>query len=148
MTPIEKIKGWIEDKPIWWKHTIRLALVNGELDQDDINEIYQIARIEHYLEDEQQFDRSRLDVALDFSGYTTEVDKVNLASIENVQGVGVLHDEQILKFNESGCFIVYGDNGAGKSSYASILKNACLTRGSCPTILGNVFSVNNPTPSA
>lgn len=147
MTPIEQIKGWIEDKPIWWKHTIRLALSNGELDQDDINHIYHIARIKHEL-DEQQLDRAQLDIQLEFSGYITEIDKVNLISIENVQGVGVLHTEQILKFNESGCFIIYGDNGAGKSSYASVLKNACLTRGSCPTILGNVFSNDNPTPSA
>lgn len=147
MTPIEQIKEWIENKPVWWRHTTRLALMNGELDQDDINQIYQIARVEHKL-DGQQLDRTQFEKPLDFTGYTSEIDKVNLVSIENVQGVGVLHDEQTLQFNKSGCFIIYGDNGAGKSSYASVLKNACLTRGSCPTILGNVFSNNNPTPSA
>ena len=113
MTPIEQIKEWIENKPVWWGHTTRLALMNGELDQYDINQIYQIARVEHKL-DGQQLDRTQFEKPLDFTGYTCEIDKVNLVSIENVQGVGVLHDGQTLQFNKSGCFIIYGDNGQGK----------------------------------
>ncbi|BBI48774.1 hypothetical protein HORIV_11950 [Vreelandella olivaria] len=50
MTPIEQIKTWIEDKPAWWKHSIKLALEHEELDQKDLDEIYYIARIEHQLE--------------------------------------------------------------------------------------------------
>lgn len=63
-------------------------------------------------------------------------------------GVGALIKQQVITFPKDGIFIVYGDNGAGKSSYSSIMKNACLTRGSCPKILGNVFEKNNPLPSA
>lgn len=50
MIPIEEIKTWIEDKPTWWKHSVKLALENGELDQNNLDEIYQVARIEHGLE--------------------------------------------------------------------------------------------------
>ncbi|WP_193159378.1 AAA family ATPase [Serratia marcescens] len=147
MTPIEQIKNWIQDKPIWWKHSIKLALAHGELDQRDFDEIYNIARTEHQLEDfiENTFPNSQ---DLDFSGHISEQGKVNLVSLSEVYGVGALIENQIIKFGKNGVFIVYGDNGAGKSSYASIMKNACLTRGPHPEILGNVFEKNNPNPKA
>lgn len=147
MTPVEQIRKWIADTPIWWKHGIRLALKNGELDQSDLNEIYQIARIEHQLEPPID-GYLTANLPIDFAGHTSEHSKVNLVSLSQVRGVGALDEKQVLKFGQNGIFIVYGDNGAGKSSYASILKNACLTRGACPAILGNVFRINTPEPSA
>ncbi len=147
MTPIEQIKTWIEDKPTWWKHSVKLALENGELDQKDLDEIYQVARIEHGLELPLE-ESPPTSQELDFTGHTSELGKVTLRSLSEVYGVGALLDNQVLKFPNDGLFIVYGDNGAGKSSYSSIMKNACLTRGACPKILGNVFENNNPIPSA
>lgn len=147
MTPIEQIKAWIEDKPTWWKHSVKLALENGELAQKDLDEIYQVARIEHGLELPLE-ESSPTRQELDFTGHTSEQGKVNLLSLSEVYGVGALIENQVLTFSKDGIFIVYGDNGAGKSSYSSIMKNACLTRGSCPQILGNVFEQNNPCPSA
>lgn len=147
MTPIEQIKTWVEDKPIWWKHSIKLTLEHGELDQRDLDEIYYIARIEHQLEEfiEKKPPNSQ---ELDFTGHISEQGKVNLLSLSEVYGVGSLIENQVIRFGKNGIFIVYGDNGAGKSSYASIMKNACLTRGSCPEILGNVFEKSNPNPRA
>nr|ELR5256750.1 AAA family ATPase [Providencia rettgeri] len=147
MTPIEQIKTWIEDKPTWWKHSVKLALENGELAQKDLDEIYQVARIEHGLELPLE-ESSPARQELDFTGHTSEQGKVNLLSLSEVYGVGALIEKQVLPFSKDGILIVYGDNGAGKSSYSSIMKNACLTRGSCPKILGNVFEQNNPSPSA
>lgn len=147
MAPIEQIKIWIEDKPIWWKHSIKIALEHGELDQKDLIEIYNIARMEHQLDHPEEFNTfSTQD--LDFTGHTSEQGKVNLLSLSDVCGVGALIENQVLKFPRDGVTIIYGDNGAGKSSYSSIMKNTCLTRGSCPKILGNVFIQNNPSPSA
>ncbi|MCY0799873.1 AAA family ATPase [Providencia rettgeri] len=147
MTPIEQIQTWIEDKPIWWKHSVKLALEHGELDQSDLDEIYYIARVEHQLVHSEECSTSSSQ-DLDFTGHTSEQGKVNLLSLSEVYGVGALIEKQVLTFSRDGIFIVYGDNGAGKSSYSSIMKNACLTRGSCPKILGNVFEQTNPSPSA
>ncbi|RRF43962.1 hypothetical protein EAO14_01780 [Klebsiella pneumoniae] len=47
---------------------------------------------------------------------------MSLKSLYDVKGVGILAENQKLNFSNNGIFIVYGDNGAGKSSYASILK--------------------------
>ncbi|RRF42932.1 hypothetical protein EAO14_28240 [Klebsiella pneumoniae] len=41
-----------------------------------------------------------------------------------VKGVGILAENQKLNFSNNGIFIVYGDNGAGKSSFKHFKK--CL----------------------
>jgi hypothetical protein len=147
MAPVAQIEEWIKDKPIWWKHSVRRALNYGEFDSDSLKEIYRLALIEHQLADSsQEFEDASKPV--DFSGHTSEVETVNIKSLSNVLGVGALAENQTLNFSPSGLFIVYGDNGAGKSSYANILKSACLTRGSDPKIIGNVFEAHNPNPSA
>ena len=147
MTTVEQIEEWIEDKPIWWKHTVRLVLDNGELDGELLTEIYGLALIEHKLADVTD-EFSNANQPVDFSGHTSEENVVSIKTLGNVLGVGALAENQIINFSQSGIFIVYGDNGAGKSSYANILKSACLTRGTDPNIIGNVFEANNPTPSA
>jgi energy-coupling factor transporter ATP-binding protein EcfA2 len=147
MTPIEQIAQWIDDKPVWWKHTVRLVLEHGELERDHFNEIYSIARMSHGLEakTEEYTDACK---PISFTGYTQEQGTVLLAKLTDVEGVGALAKDQSLTFSKSGLHVVYGDNGAGKSSYVSILKNACLTRGEKPKILGNVFEKIFVTPSA
>ena len=54
------------------------------------------------------------------------------------KGVNALAEDQTLKF-APGLTIVYGDNGAGKTGYIRILKQACRARGQ-EEILGNVVS--------
>jgi len=53
---------------------------------------------------------------------------VSLLSIADVTGVNNLAAGQTLGFETNGITIIYGDNGAGKSGYARILKRACRAR--------------------
>lgn len=147
MTPIESIAEWSQRKPVWWRHAIRLSLTHGTLDQECLSIILKIAKIEHgLLERDEVYERAIQ--PLDFTGFTSEQNEVSLKTLCNVKGVGLLADNQTINFPGQGLFIVYGDNGAGKSSYSSILKNTCLTRGDSPQILGNVFSKEQIPPQA
>jgi len=147
LNPVEKIKNWISDKPVWWKHSIRLAIQHGELDSEHLSEIYSVARISHRL-DAPNPDFGIVTSPIDFSGHTSEKAKVELRKLAGVMGVGALASDQTLSFTDGDLIIVYGDNGAGKSSYANILKDACLTRGEAPNIIGNVFLPRNINPQA
>ncbi len=141
MLPVEKIIGWLKDKPVWWQHSIRLALKNGELSQVDLQEIYKIVLHEYKVTEDDELWKVTGN-PLDISGYTAELDEVTLSSISNVVNVGALAEGQNLKLSGSGLSVIYGDNGAGKSSYARILKHACLARGGQPEILGNAFEIS------
>src|SRR6185437_14063412 len=72
---------------------------------------------------------------------------VALESIFHHKGVNALAENQTLKFS-AGLTIVYGDNGAGKTGYIRILKQACRARGQ-EEILGNVVltGIAPPKPS-
>ncbi|MGF2252679.1 AAA family ATPase [Yersinia ruckeri] len=147
MTSIERIAEWSQRKPVWWRHALKLALINGTLDRDNLNDVLKIARMEHGLfEPDETYNESV--VPLDFTGYAAEQYEVSIKSLYDVKGVGLLAENQTINFPNEGLFIIYGDNGAGKSSYASILKNAFLTRGDCPQIVGNIFSQQQDLPQA
>lgn len=147
MTPVEKIVGWVSSKPVWWRHAVRLALSKGHLTDEELKQIADVARMEHGL-------LARTDMfdtwaePLDITGYRQETHEVSLTSISAVKGVNALAEGQHLMFSPQGLVIIYGDNGSGKSSYTGILKNACLTRGECPPVRGNVFRTENPAPEA
>lgn len=53
---------------------------------------------------------------------------MTLKSVGKPEDVNDLASDQTLSFEKSGLTIVYGDNGAGKSGYARILKHACRAR--------------------
>lgn len=59
---------------------------------------------------------------MDVSGFVDEQDQITLGSLCDVKGVAALAEDQTLIFAKEGINIVYGDNGAGKSSYTGILK--------------------------
>ncbi|MDN3554618.1 AAA family ATPase [Halomonas maura] len=147
MTPVEKIAHWVEGKPVWWKHAVRLSLYNETLGREELDEILQVARVESGLYEEAELSddvKSKLDV----KGYESESEKVTVRSISNVVNVGALAEDQELKFSSPNLNIVYGDNGTGKSTYANILKNVCLSRGGARKVIGNVFEESPHSPSS
>lgn len=146
MSTVEKIAEWIKSKPKWWQHSMRQSLKNGMLSQADLNEIYKVALVEHDILENEEV-ASLANQIIDISGFGEESAEVTLKSVEHVINVGALAENQKLEFSNKGLTVIYGDNGAGKSSYARILKHACLSRGGSPQILGNVFT-SSKTPSS
>ncbi|HCR0226919.1 hypothetical protein FHW04_003920 [Pantoea sp. AN62] len=89
MTPVEKIVGWVSSKPVWWRHAIRLALSNGRFTDEELNQIADVARMEHeLLAHTDMFDTWA--EALDITGYRQELHEVSLTSISAVKGVNAL----------------------------------------------------------
>jgi ABC-type enterochelin transport system ATPase subunit len=53
---------------------------------------------------------------------------VSLSKLYNLKHVNALQPGETLTFQKSGLTVIYGDNGAGKSGYARVLKQACRAR--------------------
>ncbi|HHF3107325.1 TPA: AAA family ATPase [Vibrio diabolicus] len=145
---IESVVSWANrlKKNLWWRHAIRLVAEKGSLDRNDLQLLFSVAKMEHALEAK---DDSYADyiAPLDLTGFGEEKQAVNLKSIGKVNHVSALVSDALLEFGTEGLTAVYGDNGSGKSSYAKILKNACLTRGNTPRILSNIYEdkIGDPT---
>ncbi len=147
MKPMEKLVEWVKDKPVFWRHAVKLALVRGELTETEHMLIWSIAQMEYGVVDKDALYQS-YETPVIAAGLVSEVSEIKLSSITDVVNVGALAPNQTLTFSPKGLNIVYGDNGTGKSTYARILKHACLTRGDVAPILGNVFENTAKEPSA
>jgi energy-coupling factor transporter ATP-binding protein EcfA2 len=75
---------------------------------------------------------------------------ISLVALHSVKHVNRLATEQTLQFHPGGLTVVYGDNGAGKSGYARVLKSACRARVKGEPILGDARQnpVLHKTPEA
>mgnify|MGYP003631135085 CR=1 FL=1 len=147
MQPIEKLVDWVKDKPVFWRHAVKLALSKGELTEAQHRLIWAIAKMEYGVIDKGEL-YPLYETPVNATGLVSEVSEINLSSITDVVNVGSLAPNQDLTLNPKGLNIVYGDNGTGKSTYARILKHACLTRGDVAPILGNVFEGSSEESSA
>lgn len=103
--------------------------------------------MEHDLRDKDEFFIKAQHPIL-ITGFEEESAEVTIKSISQVVNVNALASDQLLKSSNSGLTIIYGDNGAGKSSYSRVLKHGCLARGKAPLIIGNVFEKSNEPSSA
>ena len=75
----------------------------------------------------------------DFADNSANDGNIILSKIKNIDNINALSKSSELEFAPNGLTIVYGDNGSGKSSYVSILKHSCNTRGQKPRMNDNLF---------
>jgi DNA repair ATPase RecN len=139
---LQEILIWSAERPTWQRDALRRLVVNGELSDDDIRELTEVCKGDHGLIEKVEIKPLAKEHVPERDG---AVAAVSLDSIFHHKGVNALAEDQTLKF-APGLTIVYGDNGAGKTGYIRILKQACRARGQ-EEILGNVVSgVAPPKP--
>jgi len=139
MTVLQQILEWSLDRPTWQRDALRRLVINGDLSGEDICELAEICKSDYGLAEKAAANPLAKEHV---PGGAVSVAAVALDSILHHKGVNALAESQTLKFS-SGLTIVYGDNGACKTGYIRILKQACRARGQ-EQILGNVVSGTVP----
>jgi len=69
-----------------------------------------------------------------------------IVSVGQLNGVGMVHSEQVIEFAEDGLTVVYGRNASGKSSYARTLKYLGRATGGPPGIHSNIREARPDDP--
>ena len=139
MNVLEEILSWSVSRPSWQRDALRRLVINGDLDDEDIDELAELLKGAYGLVEIAD------PIPLEASHIPERIEAgqpVSLTSIFHHKGVNALAQDQTLKFGP-GLTLVYGDNAAGKTGYIRILKSACRARGQEP-ILGNVTSGTSP----
>ncbi|MBN8599295.1 MAG: AAA family ATPase [Planctomycetes bacterium] len=73
---------------------------------------------------------------------------VSLTKLSGLQNVGRLpSDQEIIFGNSPGLTVIYGENGAGKSGYAQVIKRACKARGELKPIKPDAFASGASGPA-
>ena len=79
------------------------------------------------------------DIILTKPNYNPTTNRVEIISISEVEGVTRLAKNQTIEFSPN-LTVIYGENGAGKTSYGRIIKSLGFSYDSNNTILNNIFS--------
>ena len=135
MNVLTEVLQWSAERPAWQRDALRRLVQAKELTEGDVAELVQLCKTPYGLAEGGPAVLLAKD-HLPAPGERSEA--VKLTSIFHDRGVNALAEGQTLRFG-SALTVVYGDNGAGKTGYTRILKNACRARGQ-ELILGNVTS--------
>ena len=124
MTVLTDILEWSKSRHPWIREALRMLVTQPQgLSEADIVHLANICKKEAGIttEDIQANWFSEKHIAVQ----ATPNETISLLGIQDVQGVNALAPNTSLTFAPDGINLIYGDNGAGKSSYARILKNIC-----------------------
>lgn len=137
-----EIVAWSLDRPAWLRQALRILVNSQEPTQSQLAELFELAKIGGTPS-------APLSEA-DVRGSVSKQAEVTLKSVSKPEDVNALAPDQTLTFEKAGLTVVYGDNGAGKSGYARILKHACRARidPKARSILPNVDTQSPGTPRA
>ena len=135
---LSEIVTWSAGCPDWQKDALRRLCSKDKLEQDDITALLAICK------GKQQGEQITTNHIRDPAASNVEV---SLSKLHNVQHVNALQSGETLQFCKNGLTVIYGDNGAGKSGYARVLKQACRARGD-DNILPNIYAAQKGTPQA
>lgn len=137
---LREVLQWSKGRPAWQRDALRRLYGAGSLSTEDEEELYALARSNRGVGDDPPGVGSAKPLAEEhLPAPSADGTAVSLEAIRDVEHVNALASHQSLVFGESGLTVIYGDNAAGKSGYARILRQVCRTRGGDRRVLSNVF---------
>ena len=145
MSAIEDVIEWAKDLPHWQADAVRRLLEQGELTNDDRDEIYQMVKVAVGIQAE--CIEPVLPKIGAFSGTGATLQPIALQRISEIQHVNAVENDSTIPFGHQGITVIYGENGSGKSSYARVLKRACRARDTKESILPNIFDSDEEGPA-
>lgn len=131
-----ELQTWAQDLPYWQQLALSRIIAGEVLDSNGYEELLQ-----YLLEDAGLTDQKLNRPVPTISGSTefsvAPPKKLNLKAVRNASNVNGLVANQELQFGQA-LTVVFGDNGAGKSSYTRLLANAAFSRG-IKEVLPNLY---------
>ena len=144
MSAIEDIIKWAKDLPDWQADAVRRLLEQGELTNDDRDELYQMVKVAAGIQAECIKPVPPKIGAFSGTGATRQ--PITLQRISEIRHVNAVENDSTIPFGHQGITVIYGENGSGKSSYARVLKRACRARDTKESILPNIFDSDEEGP--
>ncbi|MGY4395286.1 energy-coupling factor transporter ATP-binding protein EcfA2 [Sphingomonas sp. UYAg733] len=131
---------WSNDCPAWQRDALRRLCMQEKLEPTDHTSLLEICK---GAVEAQPLTSAHI------RDSSTSGGDVSLSALYALEHVNALAVGERLTFNKAGVTVIYGDNGAGKSGYARVLKQACRARSpKGETILPNIYAASSGVPAA
>lgn len=134
------ILKWSADAPSWQRDALRRLCSQAKFEPADIAALVSICK------------GDATGTPLD-AGHVRDPEAshavVTLGALHGLLHVNALAQGERLSFGKAGVTVIYGDNGAGKSGYARVLKQLCRARSpKGDAILPNIYAATAGIPAA
>lgn len=134
MSILQEIVSWSQNLPAWQQDAIARLYTNRSLGMFDLDDLYALAKAEHGIADPEERSPKKL-AAAEIAVPPVANRVVQIAGIKQLSNVNAIAEGQRLPICPTGLTVVFGENGAGKSGYARVLKQACRARDQREAIL-------------
>ena len=135
-----EILKWSADCPVWQRDALRRLCTQEKLVKTDIDELLEICK-----GTATGLPLSAIHLRDPAAGGVA----VKLGALYDIENVNALASGERLTFGQIGITVIYGDNGAGKSGYARVLKHLCRARTpKDDVILPNIYAASSASPKA
>jgi energy-coupling factor transporter ATP-binding protein EcfA2 len=140
VTVTQDLFTWVQQQPVWQQDLARRLLAHAQLVGDEYEAALNVVLAEHgALATGQDPEEPRVVQLDDFPAAARDGDTPRLQAFGRLRGVGAVVDNGELRFGNDGLTVVFGGNGAGKSSYVAALKRVCRAVDCSGALRGNVF---------
>lgn len=148
MSTPDPLYQWFAQRSAWLQEAARRILTNGELTEADFSDCLNLCKNEAGIDiSPVQIPTSQKLPTSALAPSAASSQSLHIERIKDVAGVNAISTDKPLEFNSPSLSIVYGDNGAGKSGYIRLLKQACGAR-KVSDIVSNVFEDKKKPASA
>lgn len=143
-TALADVLAWSATIPAWQRDALRRLYGQAKLADPDILELTKLCKGDGTAA---PIDTTHVRDAT--AGHAV----VSLGALHGLSNVNALAPGERLSFGRTGLTVIYGDNGAGKSGYARVLKQLCRARhpkgddAILPNIYGGIAPSGPPTAS-
>lgn len=144
MALLDDILAWSQGLPSWQGDALRRLFANRSMSPDDLGEILAMVKEEHGAAGLAPVQPIML--SADHVPAVGARSTVHLLRIDNLQHVNRLPAGHGVDIAPDRLTVLFGENGAGKSGYARVLKNACRARAKLP-VLPDAFTAGEPRPT-
>ncbi|HEX8702868.1 MAG TPA: AAA family ATPase, partial [Myxococcaceae bacterium] len=137
----EQIWSWAQQLKPWQSDLVRRLCASTTLTELEVDEVCRIL-LNAYdaLEPGQTAPTPQAVQEKDLPQPAAVTGSTRILSLSSLENIGAIQPGQRLEFELRGLTVLYGDNGAGKSSYARVLKEACRASDRAIKILPNVYA--------
>lgn len=149
MSIINEIIIWANtDLPEWQREAVRYLLTQESLTSKDYERLFELCKKNYNLleTDKELPTVGKLKIE-EILGTSEKNEVIVLKKMQGIKNVNAIPDNSELSFTHKGLTGIYGENGAGKSGYARILKKACFARHDKEVIHRNIFKPNLTGPA-
>jgi hypothetical protein len=149
MAFIDSVIHWAQKElPPWQGDAVRRLLTQDALADIDKDELLMQLKAAHELPVRDSVPMSIPVKRGDISGVAEVPAKVTLKAILDLRNVNAIPDGSRLPLGHEGLTVIYGENAAGKSGYARVLKRACRARDNKERIHPNIYGGSSEPAAA